>query len=59
MMLRVLRIEIEKFESELLLLDVSDKGPGFGCTLPDRIKRRTDNLESKGEKTTMPKVKKL
>ena len=42
-MLRVFRIEVEKFESELLLLDLSDKGPGFGCTLPDRIKRRTVN----------------
>ena len=42
-MLRVFRIEVDKFESELLLLDVSDKGPGFGCSLPDRIKRKTDN----------------
>ena len=58
-MFRVFKIEVGKFESELLLLDVSDNGPGFGCTLPDRIKRRTENLESKGEKTTMPKVKKL
>ena len=49
-MLRVFRIEVEKFESELLLLDVSDKGPGF---------RLHYQIESKGEQSTMPKVKKL
>ena len=48
-MLRVFRIEVDKFESELLLLDVSDKGPGFGCTLPDRLKRRTDNHAERKE----------